>query len=127
MAIGASVGIGFGAKAAIRMFKSPAVEFDFMKQSICFLSRTRNRRILEKTIAFGIVESIEIRQTKMLPRRSSTEVYLVELNLHSPPGERVPVCVSGNRQKLEEILEILGAKTRIKTQSIKFGAHNAEA
>jgi hypothetical protein len=118
LTLGGLVGIGFGTKAAFRLSNAPAVEFDFMAMSISFFSRTRNRRILEKSILFGNVDFIELRLSKPLSRRSSTEVFLWELSLLSPPGEKVVVCVSGNCQKLEKILEALASKTRINIYSL---------
>ncbi|MDZ4085080.1 MAG: hypothetical protein U1E10_19210 [Bdellovibrionales bacterium] len=113
LAVGSLVGLGFGLKELLKFYRVPAVEIDLLNQTIIFLTRTRIPREISKTVPFSNIDSLQIRQTKILARRASTEVFLLEVRLLKPEFEVLAICVNGDRRKLEEILEIISAQTRI--------------
>lgn len=115
---GSLVGLGFGLKEFLRYYRVPAVEIDLLNQTINLLTRTRVKRIISKTVLFSNAESLHIRETKILSRRASTKVFVLELSLVKPEGEVLALCVSGDRHKLEEILQILSAQTRLKVAGV---------
>lgn len=118
LTVGSLVGLGFGLKELLRFYRAPAIEIDLLNQTITFLTRTRVPRSISKTVLFSNIESAQIRQTKILSRRASTEVFVLELSLSKPEGEVLALCVSGDRRKLEEVLELLLSQTRIKVARV---------
>lgn len=115
MAIGAMVGLGFGSKALVRFYLRPIIEFDLLGRAVLFLSESRHRRKIVKSIPFSNVRHTAIRSTTVSMRKNATEVYILELVFTDANIENVPLCVSGDRKRLEDVQNFIAVQTGLRS------------
>ncbi len=113
--LGSIVGLGFGTKAILRLFRSPVVEFDLVERKIFFVSQSRYRRKIAKEISFQSVGTLVLRASRTSLQEDSTEVFILELHMTDvySSAENIAIGVSGDRAKLEEVQRIISAQTGI--------------
>lgn len=112
IAAGGAIGLCFGSKAIVRIYESPAVEFDYFDQQICFLESSRKRRVA-RTVRFTDVEAIRIQLHRSLGGRATSDELLFEIMLRAPTEENFAVCISEDRVRLDEVLTALSQNTRL--------------